>query len=125
MDGSLIGNRERSEEAGGSGRSESLYLPGEFRSNGSAACGPGITRLGCNLRWEPTQVNVQDRFLYFFIFFYNHLEIGDKTKLQQVDLEMNRCLAERMILSFFGEQILHFTCDINRCLFELLHHPIR
>lgn len=28
---------------------------------------------------------------------------------------MNRCLAEKMLLSLFREQILHFTCDINCC----------
>lgn len=48
-----------------------------------------------------------DFFIYFFYnFFYNQLEIGDKAKLQQVDLEMNRCLAEKMLLSLFREQIL-------------------
>lgn len=46
-------------------------------------------------------------FFIYFIFFYNHLEIVDKTKLQQVDLEMNRCLAEKMLLSLFRKQILH------------------
>lgn len=52
---------------------------------------------------------------FIYLFFYNHLEIVDKTNLQQVDLEMNRCLAEKMLLSLFRKQILHFTCGINRC----------
>lgn len=129
MDGSLIGNRERSEEAGGS-RGEADAAKVFIFQEDSALM--GLLHVDLELPdWDAIHAGSQHKLMCridFFIslfFFYNHLEIGDKTKLQQVDLEVNRCLAERMTLSLFGEQILHFTCDINRCLFELLHHPIR
>lgn len=101
---------DRSEKAGRSGRAVDAAKAFIFQESGARR--PGMMRLWCNLRLEPTEVNVQ-------CFIYNHLEIGDESQITAGGWRNEKIFSFKKL-----EQVLRFTCDINLYFLNSRLHSI-